>query len=118
MPLPTLKVREDRRGVDGVRTLTLHLGAQGGAPTQLMLYADTDRAEVVGARHGATDLPGGRNRSPEAGAWGWGFIMAAPGTQGTDITLRVRGEGPLPLRVVAQTPTLPADALRVRAPRP
>ncbi|MFB7370599.1 MFS transporter [Streptomyces sp. NPDC056222] len=116
VPLPTLKVREDRRGADGVRTLTLHLGAQDGAPTQLMLYADTERAEVVGARHGATDLPGGRNRSPEAGAWGWGFIMAAPGTQGTDITLRVRGEGPLPLRVVAQTPALPADALHV--PRP
>lgn len=115
VPLPTLKVREDRRA-DGVRTLTLHLGSQGGAPTQLMLYADTERTEVVGARHGATDLPGGRNRSTEAGAWGWGFIMAAPGTEGTELTLRVRGEGPLPLRVVAQTPTLPAEALRV--PRP
>ncbi|MBT2440947.1 MFS transporter [Streptomyces sp. ISL-36] len=115
VPLPTLKVREDRR-TGGVRTLTLHLGAQGGAPTQLMLYADTDRATVVGARHGTAELPGGRNRSAAAGAWGWGFIMAAPGTEGTDITLTVRGDGPLPLRVVAQTPTLPAGALSV--PRP
>ncbi|WP_051966853.1 MFS transporter [Kitasatospora mediocidica] len=115
VPLPTLQVAADQRQ-DGVRTVTVHLGSQFGLPTQLMLYVDTDGATVESARYGTTELAGGHNRPTALNQWKWGFIAVAPGPDGVDLTLRVRADGPLRLRMVAQTPTLPDPALRT--PRP
>ncbi|MEV4504256.1 MFS transporter [Streptomyces klenkii] len=115
VPLPALRVDADRREGQ-VRTVTLHLGSEHGVPTQLMLFADTDAVTVEGARLGTAELPGGENRPTAGSRWKWGLIVAAPGPGGTDLTLRVRGDGPLPLRVAAQTPTLPEAALH--GPRP
>ncbi|MGK5543841.1 MFS transporter [Streptomyces sp. URMC 127] len=115
VPLPTLRVDADRR--EGpVRTVTVHLGSEHGVPTQLMLFADTDAVTVEGARLGTAELPGGENRPTAGSRWKWGLIVAAPGPGGADLTLRVRGDGPLPLRVAAQTPALPEAALH--EPRP
>jgi hypothetical protein len=37
----------------------------------------------------------------------WGFVFPATPPEGIDVTLRVRGEGPLPLRVVPYRDGLP-----------
>ncbi|MGH3921587.1 MAG: hypothetical protein ACRDTT_01715, partial [Pseudonocardiaceae bacterium] len=62
---------------------------------------------VTSATVNGVTLPGGRNRAFAGGLWQWGFGYAAPPSGGVELTIRVRGNGPLPLRVIMQKAGLP-----------
>ncbi|MEU3554836.1 M20/M25/M40 family metallo-hydrolase [Streptomyces fragilis] len=113
---PTLKVLGTRRIGDD-REVTMVLGATGGTATQLMLYADTRSATVEGATVGGRTLPGGDNRISADGRWTWGFLHAAPPAEGVRLTLRISGDGPLALRLLARSPGFPAGTLAGDKPR-
>lgn len=110
VPLPTAEVLSTDRSGD-TRTVRLRLGAEAGRAARLMLYADTTGARVTGARVGDVRVPGGVNRPTATGPWKWGLIQVAPPADGVEVTLTVRGTGPLKLRLVAQSPGLPSTAL-------
>lgn len=107
---PTLKVLGTRQ-VGASREVTVLLGAENGSPSQLMLYADTRSGAVESLEAGSRKLPGGHNRVSENGRWNWGFLYAAPPAEGVRFTLRVSGDGPLKLRVLAKTPGFPGGTL-------
>lgn len=115
VPQPALRVDGSRPDAGG-REVRIHLGTELGTPTRLLLYADTTSGSVESVRLGSAELPGGVNRPFATSAWKWGLMFAAPPPGGVDLTLRLRGTGPLDVRVQAQTPGLPAPALG--APRP
>ncbi|MGW3816941.1 M28 family peptidase [Streptomyces sp. NPDC005046] len=110
VPRPTARVLSTDRSGD-TRTVRLRLGAEGGTASRLMLYADTTGATVTEARVGDVRVPGGANRPTADGPWKWGLIQVAPPADGVELTLKVRGTGPLKLRLVAQASGLPATAL-------
>ncbi|MER5480861.1 M20/M25/M40 family metallo-hydrolase [Streptomyces sp. NPDC002734] len=107
---PTLKVLSTRP-TSGGREVTMLLGAENGTAAQLMLYADTRAAKVGRATVGGRTLPGGDNRISADGRWTWGFLHAAPPADGVRITLRISGEDPLELRLLARSPGFPAGTL-------
>ncbi|WP_327701920.1 M20/M25/M40 family metallo-hydrolase [Streptomyces decoyicus] len=114
-PAPELKVLSTRAG-SGSRDVVVRLGSAGTA-SQLMLYADTTGSSgVQGLTVGGDKLPGGRNRPGVKGRWGWGFTYAAPPAEGVELTLRVKGDGPLRLRLLAKSPGFPAGALSGKRP--
>ena len=51
------------------------------------------------------DVAGGQPQDDDPSKWGFVFHGTPP--EGIDVTLRVRGEGSLPLRVVAYSDGLP-----------
>ncbi|MFJ1666119.1 M28 family peptidase [Streptomyces bottropensis] len=107
---PTLQVLSTKR--DGARrTVRLRLGTQGGASSRLALYADTGSAEVLAARTAGIAVPGGENRPTATSRWKWGLIQLAPSAAGSEVRLTVRGDRPLKLTLVAESPGLPATAL-------
>ncbi|MFI1443794.1 M20/M25/M40 family metallo-hydrolase [Streptomyces fructofermentans] len=114
-PTPTLKVLSTRRSGNS-RVVRVHLGAEHGAPGQLMLFADNRSGTVESLSASGRKLPGGANRASLNGRWTWGYIYAAPPADGVDLTLEVRGKGPLRLRVLAQTTGFPDGALRGTPP--
>ncbi|CAL9558526.1 M28 family peptidase [Streptomyces sp. enrichment culture] len=110
VPRPTARVlSETREGT--LRTVRMRLGAEGGTPSRLMLYADASGPEVAGARIDGVRVPGGTNRPTANGPWKWGLIQVGPPAEGVELTLTVRGTEPLRLRLVAETAGLPAAAL-------
>lgn len=113
---PTLKVL-DTRQVGASREVTLLLGAENGTPSQLMLYADAHSGTVESLEVGSRKLPGGHNRVSADGRWTWGFLYAAPPAKGVRLTLRVSGDRPLKLRVLAKTPGFPAGTLAGPPPK-
>lgn len=110
VPRPTARVLSTERAGD-TRTVRLRLGTEDGAASRLMLYADTTGATVTEARVGDIRVPGGINRPTATAPWKWGLIHVAPPADGVELTLTVRGTTPLRLRLVAETPGLPAAAL-------
>src|SRR5207237_540602 len=72
------------------------------------VFADTSGHQIVGAGVDGAPLPVGTVLSPTAGAWGWGFGYAGPPPTGSELTLRVRGNGPLRIRVVTTIASLPS----------
>ncbi|MCF1599567.1 M20/M25/M40 family metallo-hydrolase [Streptomyces muensis] len=114
-PSPTLKVVDSReRG--GTREVRLHVSAQGGNPEQLMLFVDTRNTTVVSGGAEGRELPGGDTRESLNGRWTWGYTYLSPPAAGFDLTLTVRGKGPLRVRAVAQTTGFPRGALRTPPP--
>ncbi|AYN37728.1 M28 family peptidase [Streptomyces dangxiongensis] len=107
---PTARVLSTERAGD-TRTVRLRLGTEDGAASRLMLYADTTGTTVTEARVEGVHVPGGTNRPTATGPWKWGLIQVAPPADGVEVTLTVRGTAPLRLRLVAETPGLPAAAL-------
>ncbi|WP_433389465.1 M20/M25/M40 family metallo-hydrolase [Micromonospora sp. KLBMP9576] len=91
----------------GVRTL--RVTAPAGA-YRVDVYADTSAHEILGATVDGATIAGGLTVPAEAAPWRWGFRYTAPPADGIDLTLRVRGAGPLPVRVVSTSATLPAAA--------
>jgi hypothetical protein len=101
---PNVTVTQSRQDGD---TRDLELRVAPGGASRLALYADSRAhalatATVDGAR---VDEAGGQTQG--AGPPTWGFVFHATPPEGIDVTLRVRGEGPLPLRVVAYRRGLP-----------
>ncbi|MGC5033668.1 MFS transporter [Micromonospora sp. DT229] len=92
-----------------VREVRLVVRVPGGADS-VALYADTSGHEVLAARVQGRPLSGGRNRPYAEGPWGWGLGYTAPPADGLRVELRVRGAGPVRIRVVAQRAGLPSAA--------
>ncbi len=88
-------------------TRELRLRITPGEASRLALYADTRSHTVAAATvHGiSVDEKGGQPQGTDPSKWGFVFHTVPP--EGIDVALKVRGEGPLPLRVVAYRDGLP-----------
>jgi hypothetical protein len=115
VPTPEVTGTEVVRAGGDVREYRLRIAVGPGTATSLAFYVDTTRHAVEGAWVDGAALRTGRNRVFAGGPWMWGAEFAAPGG-GVDLRLRVRGAGPARLRLVAQSPGVPAAALS--GPRP
>ncbi|WP_431873292.1 M20/M25/M40 family metallo-hydrolase [Amycolatopsis sacchari] len=111
-PAPAAAVPGPRADVVGsreqndVRTVHLRLSAPPGT-YQLALNADTTAHEVVGAIVDGISLPLTENWPDADGGWHWGFVFTGPPPDGVDVVLQVRGDGPLPVRVVSSAAGFP-----------
>ncbi|MGW6735861.1 M20/M25/M40 family metallo-hydrolase [Streptomyces sp. NPDC055013] len=103
-----------RRSLGGdVREVRLRLSSDATA-TALSFYADTRGTKLVDVTVEGRRMPGGQNR-PSSTPWKWGCHLVAP-ADGYDVVLRLRGDAPLPLRLLAYRADVPAAALT--SPRP
>lgn len=91
----------------GVRTVRVRLSAREGTD-QLAVNVDTTAHQVLDARVEGISLPIRENWPAADGGWHWGFLFVGPPARGVAVELRVRGDGPVPLRVVAVSAGLPA----------
>ena len=91
----------------GVRTVHLRVRVPAGA-YMVEVYADTSAHQVLDATVDGIALAGGQNVARGAGDWRWSVRYAAPPADGVDVTLRVRGSGPVPIRMVSITVGLPS----------
>ncbi|MFJ2376956.1 M28 family peptidase [Streptomyces sp. NPDC087769] len=89
---------------DGVRTVRFRIQGPADAHT-IAVHADTRAHRILDATVEGAKLTGGPKR-PGSG-WGWSFDYAAPPTDGLDVVVRIRGKGPLPIRVVSTAAGLP-----------
>ena len=94
---PDVTVARSERDGD-TRDLELRVAPAGA--TRLALYADTGAHTLEHATVDEldVDVAGGQPQGTEPSKWGFVFHAVPP--EGIDVTLRVRGEGLLPLRVV------------------
>jgi Peptidase family M28 len=114
IPLPEAEIVGTSRTGD-VREVRLRLRTDRPSTTALSFYADgSGGTQLVDATVEGQVLPGGSNRSTTT-RWTWGCHFVAPG-DGVDMVLRMRGDAPLPLRLLAFSAEVPADALW--SPRP
>ncbi|MGZ2361954.1 M20/M25/M40 family metallo-hydrolase [Streptomyces sp. 372A] len=102
---------------NGVRVVRAKIHLPAGTH-RFVLYANTSRHTVLDATLDGAPAAGSPNLPASAGDWRWTTSYAAPPTDGVDLTLRYRGDGPLPLQILAfqaglpatpTTPSLPAD---------
>lgn len=110
LPIPRAEVIDSHELDDDLREVRVRLTAGGERTTVLSLYSTTgpDRLERVAVDGVA--LSTAVNRPDTHTGWDWGFHFVAPG-DGVDLTLVVRGEEDLPLRLLAYTADVPRDAL-------
>jgi hypothetical protein len=101
---PSVTVRRSERDGD---TRELRLRITPAEALRLALYADTRSHTVTAATVdgiGVEEAPGQRQDTDPSK---WGFVFHAIPPEGIEVTLQVRGEGPLALRVVAYRDGLP-----------
>jgi hypothetical protein len=101
---PDVTLRRSKREGD---TRELRLRITPGEASRLALYADTRSHTVTAATVdgiGVEEAPGQRQDTDPSK---WGFVFHTVPPEGIDVTLEVRGEGPLPLRVVGYRDGLP-----------
>ncbi|MFD4861716.1 M20/M25/M40 family metallo-hydrolase [Streptomyces atratus] len=92
---------------DGVRTVRVRIQGPADAHT-IAVHADTRAHQILDATVEGAKLTGGPKR--QGGGWGWSFDYAAPPAEGLDVVVRIRGKGPLPIRVVSTAAGLPGGA--------
>ncbi|MYW69888.1 M20/M25/M40 family metallo-hydrolase [Streptomyces sp. SID8379] len=113
--LPEPRVRraapEDVDPTTGQRTVRLHLTLPDDV-FMVDVFADTTHHSVQGATVDGVHIDTAKSALAEP--WGWGFRYAALSGKGIDLTLRVKGKGPLRLRVLSTASSLPDG---VDAPR-
>ncbi|SCF61635.1 M20/M25/M40 family metallo-hydrolase [Streptomyces sp. Ncost-T10-10d] len=97
---------------NGVRTVRVRIQAPANAHS-IDVYAGTGAHQILDATVEGTKLTGGPKHSEST--WGWSFSYAAPPAEGIDVVIRIRGKGPLPLRVVSTAVGLP-DGVGAPAP--
>ncbi len=109
---PSITVTETRE--EGQETVFELLVDAGGA-SRVDLFADTSSHAVT-----STDVAGlpleAENHIGGTSRWTWGFEVHGPPAEGVEMTLRVRGDGPLPLRAISHQMGLPQ--LQELAPMP
>jgi hypothetical protein len=101
---PDVTLRRSERDGD---TRELQLRITPGKASRLALYADTRSHTVTAATVdgiGVEEAPGQRQDTDPSK---WGFVFHAVPPEGIEVALEVRGEGPLPLRVVGYRDGLP-----------
>src|SRR5215211_1278918 len=95
--------RSERNGV----TRELRLRITPAEASRLALYADTRTHTVTAATVdgiNVEEVPGQREDTDPSR---WGFVFHGGAPEEIDVTLEVRGEGPLPLRVIGYRDGLP-----------
>jgi hypothetical protein len=110
LPPSQLNLESDTRAGD---TRTLRLRIRPDRPVRLVTLHVAAETTVTAATVGGRQLQPG---TAGAGPWGFGFVFHAPPPDGVEITLTVRGTGPVRFRVVDGSDGL--DALPGFRPRP
>ncbi len=95
--------RSERDG--DTRELELRITPRGAS--RLALYADTTSHTVAAATVDGIDVEEAPGQRQDTDPSKWGFVFHGAPPEGIDVTLEVRGEGPLPLRVIAYRDGLP-----------
>jgi hypothetical protein len=93
-------------GAGSERTVRLKVTPAPGT-SYLTLIADVSQHTVKEATLLGVKVNGGVNRPYAEGPWKWGFALYSVPEDGVEITLRVSGEGRVPLWLTGYTPGLP-----------
>ncbi len=88
-----------------IRDLELRVTPSGAS--RLAVYADTDAHTLAAATADGLSVDETIGQPQGTDPSQWGFMFHATPPEGIDVTLRVRGEGPWPLRVVTYPDGLP-----------
>ena len=75
--------------------------------SRLALYADTRSHTVTAATVDGINVEEAPGQMQDTDPSKWGFVFHTVPPEGIDVTLEVRGEGPLPLRVIGYRDGLP-----------
>ncbi|MCA1704750.1 MAG: hypothetical protein LC808_16390, partial [Actinobacteria bacterium] len=102
-PAGVTVIRSERD--DDTRNLELRISP--GEASRLALYADTKAHSVVAATVDGVSVDGEVGQPQDTDPSKWGFVFHTAPPEGIEVTLEVRGEGPLPLRVIAYRDGLP-----------
>ena len=85
----------------------LRLRITPGKASRLALYADTRSHTVTAAMVDGISVEEAPGQRQDTDPSKWGFVFHGGPPEGIEVTLEVRGEGPLPLRVVGYRDGLP-----------
>jgi hypothetical protein len=101
---PDITVRRSERDGD-TRDLELHIAP--GKASRLALYADTRSHTVMAATVDGINVEEAPGQREDTDPSKWGFVFHGRPPEGIEVTLEVRGEGQLPLRVIGYRDGLP-----------
>jgi hypothetical protein len=101
---PDVTVRKSKRNGD---TRELRLRIIPAEASRLALYADTRSHTVTAATVDAINVEEAPGQGEDTDPSKWGFVFHGVPPEGIEVILEVRGEGPLPLRVIAYRDGLP-----------
>src|SRR5215217_2159666 len=101
---PDVTVTRSKRDGD---TRQLELRITPGEASRLALYADTRIHTVTAATVDGISEEAAPGQRQDTDPSKWGFVFHTVPPEGIDVTLEVRGEGPLPLRVIGYRDGLP-----------
>jgi hypothetical protein len=94
---PDVTVRRSERNGE---TRELRLRITPAEASRLALYADTRGHTVTAATVDGINVEEAPGQREDTDPSKWGFVFHGGPPEGIDVTLEVRGEGPLPLRVI------------------
>jgi hypothetical protein len=101
---PDVTVTRSKRDGD---TRELRLRITPGEASRLALYADTRSHTVTAATVDGISVEEAPGQRQDTDPSKWGFVFHGGPLEGIEVTLEVRGEGPLPLRVIGYRDGLP-----------
>jgi hypothetical protein len=101
---PDVTVRRSERNGE---TRELRLRITPAEASRLSLYADTRSHTVTAATVDGINVEEAPGQRQDTDPSKWGFVFHGGPPEGIDVTLEVRGEGPLPLRIIAYRDGLP-----------
>jgi hypothetical protein len=101
---PDVTVRRSERNGES-RELRLRISP--AEASRLALYADTRSHTVAAATVDGINVEEAPGQREDTDPSRWGFVFHGGPREGIDVTLKVRGEGPLPLRVIGYRDGLP-----------
>jgi hypothetical protein len=88
-------------------TRELRLRITPGEVSRIAFYADTRSHTVTAATVDGVNVEEAPGQRQDTDPSRWGFVFHGAPPEGIDVTLVVRGEGPLPLRVITYRDGLP-----------
>ena len=101
---PDVTVRRSERDGD---TRHLELRITSAEASHFALYVDTRSRTVTAATVDGINVEEAPGQREDTDPSKWGFVFHGVPPEGIDVTLEVRGEGPLPLRVISYRDGLP-----------
>jgi len=101
---PDVTVRRSERNGE-TREVRLRITPAGAS--RLTLYADTRSHTVLAAKVDGINVEEAPGQREDTDPSRWGFVFHGGPPEGIEVTLEVRGEGPLPLRVIGYRDGLP-----------
>jgi hypothetical protein len=101
---PDVTVRRSERNGE-TREVRLRITPAGAS--RLALYADTRSHTVLAAKVDGINVEEAPGQREDTDPSRWGFVFHGEPPEGIEVTLEVRGEGPLPLRVIGYRDGLP-----------